>query len=505
MAARRPVLFVLAVAACLWLFSSSGPEEAVFVAQAPALRGQAGAFAGSSIELTAVESPVVLKALPEPRPNDAMLPVELNRTSLYWGLLLICPNPVARASATEGLAALHFSQVHCARCANCAELGICIFRLPQVSSEKAFKETSQAGRHAADLWNVRLCGRCEKKTRAKVTAHSLSGDSWVVDGQQGWCVGDAMKVLEEMTGVPQRDQRLLSGTQELKETDALSAVAEAYPSLILTLLVRNPEFAEWRERLRASDFPQDLFRKAPEHIRDDREIVMAVLERHGFSLKFASSDLQDCQEVVLCAVRQTGAALAYASRDLKANKGVVLAAVQQHGSSLEHACQELQNDREVVLAAVSNQGRALRYASKELQADPDIALAAVKKDAASLAFAAAEARNNRGLMEQVAEHQPHGIRHAGEDLRCDWGLWLKAVARDPSVLVFAPQELRAGREFMCLAAQRNGFALEYAVKSLQNDGKLLMIAVGQVEQQCRTESALNEQDLAWQRLNPLMV
>ncbi|CAE7211094.1 psbL [Symbiodinium natans] len=90
MAARRPVLFVLAVAACLWLFSSSGPEEAVFVAQAPALRGQAGAFAGSSIELTAVESPVVLKALPEPRPNDAMLPVELNRTSLYWGLLLIC-------------------------------------------------------------------------------------------------------------------------------------------------------------------------------------------------------------------------------------------------------------------------------------------------------------------------------------------------------------------------------------------------------------------------------
>ena len=70
---------------------------------------------------------------------------------------------------------------------------------------------------------------------------------------------------------------------------------------------------------------EDLFRKAPEHIRDDREIVMAagpleseressgdlgglalpgpmfaavggvqavqVLERHGFSLKFASSDL----------------------------------------------------------------------------------------------------------------------------------------------------------------------------------------------------------------------
>ncbi|CAE7233844.1 unnamed protein product [Symbiodinium sp. CCMP2592] len=95
MAARRPVLVVLAVAACVWLFSASAPEaEEVFVVQSPALRGQAGAFAGSSIELAAVESPVVLKALPEPRPNDAMLPVELNRRRIRalaagWGALTL--------------------------------------------------------------------------------------------------------------------------------------------------------------------------------------------------------------------------------------------------------------------------------------------------------------------------------------------------------------------------------------------------------------------------------
>mmetsp|Transcript_22742 Transcript_22742/g.49717 ORF Transcript_22742/g.49717 Transcript_22742/m.49717 type:complete len:103 (+) Transcript_22742:76-384(+) len=89
--ARRPALFVLAAAACVWLFSSSisSPEQEVFVVQTPALRGQ-GAFTGGTVEISAVDSPVVLKALPEPRPNDAMLPVELNRTSLYWGLLLIC-------------------------------------------------------------------------------------------------------------------------------------------------------------------------------------------------------------------------------------------------------------------------------------------------------------------------------------------------------------------------------------------------------------------------------
>jgi len=86
--ARRPALFVLAAVACFWLFSSTEQQE-VFVVQTvqtPTLRG---AFTGNTVEISAVESPVVLKALPEPRPNDAMLPVELNRTSLYWGLLLI--------------------------------------------------------------------------------------------------------------------------------------------------------------------------------------------------------------------------------------------------------------------------------------------------------------------------------------------------------------------------------------------------------------------------------
>ena len=60
----------------------------------PALRATQlthGAFAGSSV-MDDFEKPmlVMMEALPDPRPNDAMLPVELNRTSLYWGLLTIC-------------------------------------------------------------------------------------------------------------------------------------------------------------------------------------------------------------------------------------------------------------------------------------------------------------------------------------------------------------------------------------------------------------------------------
>merc|ERR1719188_1885153 len=84
MAARRPVLCAFAMAAVgAWMlsamFAPSAPE-AGFVSSLPALR---------TTSAPAVAPATALRALPEPRPNEEMLPVDLNRTSLYWGLLTI--------------------------------------------------------------------------------------------------------------------------------------------------------------------------------------------------------------------------------------------------------------------------------------------------------------------------------------------------------------------------------------------------------------------------------
>mmetsp|Transcript_30252 Transcript_30252/g.68784 ORF Transcript_30252/g.68784 Transcript_30252/m.68784 type:complete len:106 (-) Transcript_30252:116-433(-) len=92
MAARRPVLCTLAAAlAALWLLHAAvGPAEQTFVSSSPALRAtsaKSGSFAGAQPQLLVQQ--VQMQALPEPRPNDAMLPVDLNRSSLYWGLLCI--------------------------------------------------------------------------------------------------------------------------------------------------------------------------------------------------------------------------------------------------------------------------------------------------------------------------------------------------------------------------------------------------------------------------------
>eukprot|EP00929_Paragymnodinium_shiwhaense_P072167 TRINITY_DN3662_c0_g2_i2.p1 TRINITY_DN3662_c0_g2~~TRINITY_DN3662_c0_g2_i2.p1 ORF type:complete len:107 (+),score=33.79 TRINITY_DN3662_c0_g2_i2:71-391(+) len=91
MAARRPVLVsIIAVAAGLYLLHAAlapaaASTELVFVTSTPALRA-AQRFAGAQQEPRLLQA-VAMKGLPEPRPNDAMLPVDLNRTSLFWGLL----------------------------------------------------------------------------------------------------------------------------------------------------------------------------------------------------------------------------------------------------------------------------------------------------------------------------------------------------------------------------------------------------------------------------------
>eukprot|EP00929_Paragymnodinium_shiwhaense_P072164 TRINITY_DN3662_c0_g1_i1.p3 TRINITY_DN3662_c0_g1~~TRINITY_DN3662_c0_g1_i1.p3 ORF type:complete len:107 (+),score=21.42 TRINITY_DN3662_c0_g1_i1:66-386(+) len=91
MAARRPVLasiVALAAGLCLLhaaLAPATQPEQLVFITSSPALRATQR-FAGTQQEPRVLET-VAMKGLPEPRPNDAMLPVDLNRTSLFWGLL----------------------------------------------------------------------------------------------------------------------------------------------------------------------------------------------------------------------------------------------------------------------------------------------------------------------------------------------------------------------------------------------------------------------------------
>ena len=71
--------------------------------------------------------------------------------------------------------------------------------------------------------------------------------------------------------------------------------------------------------------------------------------------------------VVLAVVRRCAWYLKYASSELRADREVVMAAVTNNGHALKHASYALRADREVVLAAVEHDAACLRYASHALQ------------------------------------------------------------------------------------------------------------------------------------------
>jgi hypothetical protein len=77
------------------------------------------------------------------------------------------------------------------------------------------------------------------------------------------------------------------------------------------------------------------------------------------------------------AVKHDGYALQFASEDLKNDRELVLAAVNRSSQALSFSSERLRNDREVVLAAVSKQGNEMRYASEELKNDNEILIVAV--------------------------------------------------------------------------------------------------------------------------------
>merc|ERR1712224_1124785 len=64
--------------------------------EAERLEEQAEQAADKTVQ--APVSVVTMQGLPDPKPNDANLPVDLNRTSLFWGLLCILINSVLWSS-----------------------------------------------------------------------------------------------------------------------------------------------------------------------------------------------------------------------------------------------------------------------------------------------------------------------------------------------------------------------------------------------------------------------
>lgn len=134
---------------------------------------------------------------------------------------------------------------------------------------------------------------------------------------------------------------------------------------------------------------------APDEMKDDRELVLSVIQRNGsitedgctfifcpWEFSELSDRLRDDYEVVLEAVRGDSSNFEYASERLRGDRRIALTAMRQivGGYMMKFVTPELWGDKEVLFAALATCGQiySLDFFPAELRSDPMIAIAAIK-------------------------------------------------------------------------------------------------------------------------------
>lgn len=243
-----------------------------------------------------------------------------------------------------------------------------------------------------------------------VLALNISG----LSGFLGTVVVDATSTLahaktaiEKHLYIPVAWQRLIHGLTELRNPKALAQFAQL-ESIDLSLIRRTEEQAQRIQNIESLDWAQLMgwFAEAPEHVRADREIVLAGMAVTGGALRYAAPELKSDREFILDAMTlaRNGNAFGQASPEIRSDREFVLSAVAMNASVLFYVAEELLNDRDFLLAAVAQNGLALEYAPEKFRSDREIVFAAVSCQGLALRFACPEFQADSALR-AAARHQ----------------------------------------------------------------------------------------------------
>ncbi|CAE7303285.1 Cytoplasmic dynein 2 light intermediate chain 1 [Symbiodinium microadriaticum] len=318
----------------------------------------------------------------------------------------------------------------------------------------------------------------------RISVRSLAGDMLCCLAANRQEPIEALKALvAAKCGISVFEQRLVVDGRELQSLKDLSPDIE----LDITLLRRPAAQVEWLEKIAQK---ADLS-KAPDLIRNDREVLMTAVRLDDDALQWASPDLLGDRGLVLEAVQRCGFALACADRPLQADREVVLAAVARHGLSLEFAVPELRGDAEVVLTAIGQDGNAFQFASTDLRCNRDFVLKSVRRNGYALTYASPELRGDSEVVraaietmgwicecgKQLAQFGGWALQCADRKLQADRALVLSAVRRDGAALAFASPDLQHDDEVVLAAVLESGMALEHAAVPLRDDEAIVVAAV----------------------------
>jgi len=351
----------------------------------------------------------------------------------------------------------------------------------------------------------------------EVVVNSLAGHSCNVFAEDSWTVNRLKAAVQEHMAVPVAEQKLFFGTTCLDDDDLMSILRDGAEEEILriTMIRLSTEMVAWIQKLRASCH-YHVFRSAPEHIQNCRDVVFAAVCGDANVLSYASEEFQKDRGIVVAAVKQNASIFQGLPEEIRADREITLLAVFGDGRNLEYAAKELHADLELVDVAVRTYARALLLCPQVFW-NADLVLTAVntsKRGSPSLHTSFLQHTQlkvvfgQKDFMQAAIENDPMSLQFAANNLKADRELVTRAVDINWRALEHAAYELRSDRELMRMALAQNPCALQFAGKELCNDFDLVLAAV-KVDPNALTYASrkLQQDDVvsavAWAKYNSL--
>ncbi|CAE7385617.1 unnamed protein product [Symbiodinium natans] len=318
-----------------------------------------------------------------------------------------------------------------------------------------------------------------------VEVHALSGVllcALQVQGNQ--TVADLKGLVHKSTQIKPAVQKLLLGPSVLRNTDSLSELLTQGAVNEVVLLQTD----KWIEEV-AQDWRR--LRKASEAVRNDKDLVLAAIERsQGEAVKFAGDDIRADREVMLAAMKCNGSLYRYANPSLGLDMEFMLAVLHQPPcrhcplpSWQWHTSPEMCSDKSFILLMVARKGLALQHAASELRGDEEVVRAAMSEYPLAFQHASHALRSNRDFARYALTVGMGNFIHVADELKGDRRFildCLPAYHGNPiptSILKHLPQTLHSDREVVLRALEavppcHRKAELSRAAKDLQSCSEL---------------------------------
>ena len=116
------------------------------------------------------------------------------------------------------------------------------------------------------------------------------------------------------------------------------------------------------------------FRESPDWVKNNRDLVIAAVERDWHNLTYVPEKFKDDEEIVRKAISKRPYAVQFASKALRENREIMEFAIKKNGYMFMFAEGELKSDSTLIKLALSSDEKSALHISKEAMKKPKFVL-----------------------------------------------------------------------------------------------------------------------------------